>query len=437
MELDDRRLALRVGLLICVGLALLIVMIGFFQSFSFRKNFYAVEATFPFGGGIKKGTPVRIAGYNVGQVKGVTWDSDTQLVRVMLQIEVTHRVKRDAILILDSEGMLGETYLEFTAGSPEAPDLESGSTIKGEVPPTMTQMKVESLQMIQKITGAVSQIESLAAHLNSIAGDQGFKDNLKTTVESTARIAEQAALSAEGFRKISEDVSAVMTGVNTLVSRLNDTAEQLAEQIKARGEQTGNVLSEAQALLKELRESNQKLNEGLESLAAITLKVHKGDGTVHKLIYERELYDRTNSLVKEANVAAKRLADLAKYLRHNPSHLVWGAEPSWYKRWWRKVLGTTWGEEEMPPPQDQQEQSSTREGRKPEEKINIINSSLEKPESDRRGRRKKPVEGATKDQFSGKKPVEESKPKAEEKTEEEAPADEEPDKDDKSEDDKD
>ncbi|GAG04312.1 unnamed protein product, partial [marine sediment metagenome] len=43
-----------------------------------------------------------------------------------------------------------------------------------------------------------------------------------------------------------------------------------------------------------------------------------------------------------ANEAAKKLADLAQYLRENPSHLVWGSNPSWYRRLWRRTFGRVW-----------------------------------------------------------------------------------------------
>ncbi len=276
MELEDKRLELRVGLFIVTGLILLVLMIYLFHGFAVHGSVYIINATFPFGGGIQKGTPVMVAGYNVGSVRSVGWDSKDQLIRAVLQIDVYCRIKRDAILVVDSKGMLGETYLEFTPGSPDKPNLKPGSTVHGKVPPTMTQMKVESMMMIQKITEAVSGIEELAS--------------------------------------------------------------RLTEQINDRGKQAGTVMVEAEKLLKELRETNKNLGEGLENITDISREIRKGDGTVHKLIYEKKLYDKANELLKDAGEAAKNAADLAEYLRKHPSDLVWGQEPIWFKRWWRGIL---------------------------------------------------------------------------------------------------
>lgn len=280
MELEDKRLELRVGLFIVTGLVLLVLMIYLFHGFAVRGSVYIINATFPFGGGIQKGTPVMVAGYNVGSVRSVRWDSKDQIIRAALQIDSSCKIKEDAVLVVDSKGMLGETYLEFTPGSLDRPNLKPGSTVHGKVPPTMTQMKVESMTMIQKITVAVSEIGDLA-------------------------------------------------------SRLNKATDALTGQINDRGEQAGSVMAEAEGLLKELRESNKKLNEGLENIADISLKIREGDGTIHKLLYEKELYDRANEMVVDAGKATRKMAELAEYLKENPSDIVWGPEPIWYKRWWR------------------------------------------------------------------------------------------------------
>ena len=162
MELEDKRLELRVGTFIVIGLVLLLVMIYLFHGFAIQGDFYVINATFPFGGGIQPGTPVMVAGYAVGSVQSVAWDSKDQIIRAVLNINSSCKIKEDAKLVVDSKGMLGETYLEFTPGSLDKPNLKPNAIVHGQVPPTMSQMKVESLEMIQTITKAVSEIGDLA-----------------------------------------------------------------------------------------------------------------------------------------------------------------------------------------------------------------------------------------------------------------------------------
>lgn len=378
MKLQDKRLELRVGLFIFIGLLLLFVLIFVFQGFTVRRSVYIVNATLPFGGGIQKGTPVMVAGYDVGRVQNVEWDSKEQLIRAILHIDTSCRIKEDAALLVDSKGMLGETYLEFTPGSPDRPDLKPGATVRGTVPPTVTEIKVQSMTMIKKITQAVSEIGDLAAHLNEVAGQESFQENIRSTVANTAKIAGSAARSAESVQVISKDVAKVVKGVDTLVGKLKQATDDLTRQINERGKQAGAVMAEAEGLLKELRESNEKLNEGLKNISEISLKIREGDGTVHKLIYERELYDRANELMRNAGDAARKTAQLAEYLREHPSELVWGKEPIWYKRWWRWMMG--WRLEE----DEEGEKRPSRPGRrrKDRKRINLMPSATPQEEGE-------------------------------------------------------
>jgi hypothetical protein len=118
---------------------------------------------------------------------------------------------------------------------------------------------------------------------------------------------------------------------------------------------------EAEGLLKELRDSNEKLNDGLSDIADITHQVSKGEGTAHALIYEREMYDTANQLLKDAGEAAKAAADLAAYLKENPSDLVWGPEPVWYKKWWRGLLSWFSGEKDEDAEKPEKEPRPKRE----------------------------------------------------------------------------
>jgi phospholipid/cholesterol/gamma-HCH transport system substrate-binding protein len=314
MRRQDKHLELRVGALICVGLIALGVMVVYFQQFRTHRGVYVLYATFSFAGGIQRGTPVRVAGYHVGQVRSVEWDSGEQVVRAVLEIDLGYRVKKDAKLIIDTVGMLGEPYLEFTAGSPDAPNLKPRATVQGCVPPSLTEIRVEGLAMVTSINKTVKDLNSLIASVRT------------------------------------------------------DVIEQVSE----RGKQAGTVLAETEKLVKELRVTNEKLSESLDGVTEISARIRDGDGTAHKLIYERELYDNATSLLADADDAAKKLGALADYLKKHPSHLVWGRGVAWYKRAWRwalnKITGGGRKDGEPPPPRP-----GRSEGR---ERINLMETTL-------------------------------------------------------------
>ena len=100
---------------------------------------YELKATFDNAANVRKGSPVRIAGVNVGEVKSVssvgdaaevtfTVNDDGQPVREDAQVEIRPRIFLE-----------GNFFLDVKPGSPSAPELESG----GEIPIAQTSTAVQ------------------------------------------------------------------------------------------------------------------------------------------------------------------------------------------------------------------------------------------------------------------------------------------------------
>jgi ABC-type transporter Mla subunit MlaD len=100
---------------------------------------YEVKATFDNAVNVRQGSPVRIAGVNVGEVTGVQSKGDAA--------EVTFTVKEDGRPIREDAQveirprifLEGNFFLDVKPGSPSAPELESG----GDIPITQTSTAVQ------------------------------------------------------------------------------------------------------------------------------------------------------------------------------------------------------------------------------------------------------------------------------------------------------
>jgi phospholipid/cholesterol/gamma-HCH transport system substrate-binding protein len=78
---------------------------------------YGVEAIFSNSGGLKTGSPVVIAGVEVGRVKQVMLD-DYQA-RVILWLSPEVKIQDDVIASIKTKGLIGEKYIEITPGGSE------------------------------------------------------------------------------------------------------------------------------------------------------------------------------------------------------------------------------------------------------------------------------------------------------------------------------
>ncbi len=78
---------------------------------------YEVYAVFSNSGGLKPGASILIAGVHVGRVKHVNLE-DYQA-RVTMNLEKKVKIQEDAIASIKTKGLLGEKYVEITAGGSE------------------------------------------------------------------------------------------------------------------------------------------------------------------------------------------------------------------------------------------------------------------------------------------------------------------------------
>ncbi len=120
---------LRVGLLTLVLLAIG-VYLGFTKHIPFTHG-YRIHAVFQSSNNIKKGSPVRIAGVNIGKVSSVTRYEHTNLTDVTMELKSEGLpVHQDATLKIRPRIFLeGNFFIDLRPGSPSAPDVPDGGTI--------------------------------------------------------------------------------------------------------------------------------------------------------------------------------------------------------------------------------------------------------------------------------------------------------------------
>ncbi|HYU60985.1 MAG TPA: MlaD family protein [Solirubrobacterales bacterium] len=120
---------------VIVGLvAVLLIVIGVYLAFAksipFTGRGYEISAVFENPSTVKPDSPVRIAGVNVGKVTEV--ESEGEMARVTFQLDDEARpIHSDAAVQVRPRLFLeGNFFLDLNPGSPSAPELPSGSTLK-------------------------------------------------------------------------------------------------------------------------------------------------------------------------------------------------------------------------------------------------------------------------------------------------------------------
>ena len=124
-----------------IALATLLFFLAFIID-AFRED-YSIVAIFPTSEGLRVGSPVWIAGHEVGTVATIGFrpviadSAPTVAVRINLPTEHQSQVRRDSHIRLTRPRPVGDPVINITPGSPGSPPLQEGDTLFGLGPPTV------------------------------------------------------------------------------------------------------------------------------------------------------------------------------------------------------------------------------------------------------------------------------------------------------------
>ena len=155
--------------LIALTVALALVYLGFTKDIPFTTP-YQVNGVFESANSIRPGSPVRIAGVEVGKVKEVEPHEGTDAAVVVMQIDDDGLpLHTDATAKIRPRIFLeGNFFVDLESGSPEAPELEAGGTLKVtqtaspvQLDEVLTALQSDSREDLKDL------LEGLAVALNS------------------------------------------------------------------------------------------------------------------------------------------------------------------------------------------------------------------------------------------------------------------------------
>ena len=275
-----------------------------------------IRAEFPSVAGLRVGAEVLVGGVAVGKVSDIEFPPNKRQGRspkitVYLQVSrsMMPQIRKDSVVRIDSEGLLGDKIINISLGSADEP-VKDGDML----PMSETNLDLNArLSEVQKSFGSAIQSVTKTADLaNKILEGfvgQGGEKALASFVESMRSISKEIESGGGIVHKLIYDKKAGADFQASLAS-LQDTIAS----IKTTTHRVDNMLSEVengQGLLHGLiydKNGAQTISHAsalFKELAEIAGVIQNGDGILHTLIYD---YDNGN-FVKDLNAMS---ADLRK-----------------------------------------------------------------------------------------------------------------------------
>lgn len=333
-----KHLELKVATLVVVSLGLLAMFIAILGGFSFGPV-SRLYVDYDFSGNIHEGAPVKISGIKVGKVEHIAFhggEVDPEVkrrIQVRLTVQIEERARKaiheDAEFYVNTQGVLGEQYLEIAPGSPDKPLLPLGSKVLGVNPPRSDLIIARLYEFLDAVTKLLREDkESLrdllrssakvAKSLDKLLGDNEAEVkklliNLDRLTAETAELVgklDQGLGSGEELHKTLVNIAAISTELKTELGPLLQKTKRALDGVSDLASTLG-------------PEEKKKLHRSLDELLALSSKVSavasdaqsllsdvkRGKGTAGALLTDPQIYDD--------------LKELTRDLKRNPWKFFW------------------------------------------------------------------------------------------------------------------
>ncbi len=329
--MHSRSLQIKVGLLVILALGVLgafVFLLGNFST-SDGRTFYV---DFKFVGNLAEGAPVKVSGIKVGKVEEIQFHAgkrDPKLdrrvfvrLKVWVEDRATKAIRSDSSFFINTQGVLGEQYLEITPGNlddPESKQLASGAILVGEDPPRADLVVARLYTFLETVTDL---LKNERASIVSIVknGAKSLKTLDEILTENRAKIkkllddADKLVVEAT---ELSQDVRTGLGGGKTLrstlanVNRMTHTLNRELDPLLAKAKtaldsaaELGKVIGpeERKKLLKVLDRIltiTEKVDRMAGDAQSIVANVRQGQGTAGALVMDREIYEDVKEMVRD------------------------------------------------------------------------------------------------------------------------------------------
>lgn len=273
--------------------------------------------------GIVPGAKVQVAGMDAGQVLAVEVpNSPAAKFRIKLRIneKLSGLVRTDSVVTVGTEGVVGNRFLEISAGTSPANTVAIGATLTGVEPTDLSAILELAKGTIVNVDSTVRNANGLVTNANglisSVAGDlNATLDEAKLTISNASDVVTglKEGRGAAGMllrdEALADQVRQAVTNAKNATGELNQAAAQassLMSELQSKGlpGQVDDTFKEAKKSVANLDAASAQIRQAITDLTG----PDEGGRTAATTVRES---------LSNVNVATTNIADETEALKHN------------------------------------------------------------------------------------------------------------------------
>ena len=306
--MERKRIEVKVGLFVLVGLVLLgVLLIQFSKGTSVFHGTYTLRLHAPNVGGLKLRASVLLAGVIVGGVSDIQLAPDGKSVTIILKIYKGTVIFPDARFVIEQAGFLGDNFVAIHPTDNQGTPLADGADINCEPPFDLQEVARSASGFIERVNETVSKIEDSVAKLQRTVLNDQTLTNVSLAVSNLRSASDQAVGAVSNIDSV---ILSNGAQVNSAVSNVVFFSRELAD---LGGDARGILATNGDALSGAV----SNLVEATATLKQIADDAHSGKGVAGTLVENQQLAANLQTTVNNLAVASSNLNQLGLW------HFLW------------------------------------------------------------------------------------------------------------------
>jgi phospholipid/cholesterol/gamma-HCH transport system substrate-binding protein len=288
---------LKIGILTMIAIAIAATLIfsltgtrGFFwQRYTLKTRFTNVA-------GLAPGSPVRVAGKEVGSVKSVEFAGEQIDITFQVNKELRDKITDRSTAVLGSVSLLGEGAVDITPSTKGTPIPDYGYVPAARAPAQLSDITNTAGEGLQELNGLLRDVRAGRGTIGKLVTDDQVYAELQRFVASASQV-----------------TRGIQQGRGTIGRLINDprSAEALEGALKNLEAMTRQINAGQGSLGRLLKDDafSRSLTGATSNLETLTARLNRGEGTAGKLVTDPALYNRLNQLTGRIDQLLTRLND--------------------------------------------------------------------------------------------------------------------------------
>ncbi|HEY4414901.1 MAG TPA: MlaD family protein [Verrucomicrobiae bacterium] len=311
--MENKRLEIKVGVFVLIGLTLLaVLLIQFSKSASLFRGSYELHLHTADVGGMKPQADVMLAGVQVGTVSDIKLNDNSKGVVIILKIYKTVQIFHDASFVIQQAGLLGDKYISVNPTSNSLPVLTNLADVYCDVPFDLQETARSASGLINRLDGTAQKLDLAITDLRSQVLNTQTLASFSTTVANLKLISDSALAAVQDIHTIVNTNGAQLgLAVSNLVG-FSDHLNQLAVSAQSVLATNGENISAATKNISDISVTVKQLADDLQA----------GKGLAGTVLQNQELATNVQNLVANLSITSSNLN------QHGLWGILWSHKPA-------------------------------------------------------------------------------------------------------------